>query len=53
MTTARSEFLSPPTQCDSPQTHPDLASGAKISFSQCARFPVSSSRMFTERLLLL
>lgn len=53
MTTAPSEFLSPPTQCDSPQTHSDLASGAKINFSQCARFPVSSSRMFTERLLLL
>ena len=53
MTTAPSEFLSPPTQCDSPQTHPDLASGAKISFFECARFPVSSSRMFTDRLLLL
>lgn len=49
MTTAPSEFLSPPTQCDSPQTHSDLASGAKINFSQCARFPEETA--YRDRLI--
>ena len=53
MTTAPKDSHSPPTQWDSPQAHPALASGAKTNFCQCARFPVTSSRLFTERLLLL
>lgn len=53
MTTAPSDSLFPPTQCDSPQVHLALASEVKTNFSQCSRFPVSSSRIFTERLLLL
>lgn len=39
ITTAPSDSLSPPTQCDSPQAHPVLASGAKTNFSQSRGFP--------------